>query len=271
MSLSNGRTMNLYLCPSTILRAKGILLHRAVLNLVDMILLRSLLFNFGMLIITPPFALLAIVLMPLPAVTRSRIVSGWAHLTMHWLALTCNLRFRVIGRENIPGHPSVVLAKHQSAWETIAFQTIFPPQIWVMKRSLLWIPFLGWAFAALSAITIDRAAGREALKQLVTQGKDRLARGLWVVVFPEGTRIAPNKRGKYHIGGAWLATHAQATVVPVAHNAGKFWGKSSFIKKPGTITVSVGKPIETAGLKPDALNQMVENWIENEMGQLHGK
>jgi 1-acyl-sn-glycerol-3-phosphate acyltransferase len=236
-----------------------------------MLWLRSLLFNFGMLIITPPFALLAILLIPLPAVTRSRIVSGWAHLTMGWLALTCNLRFRVIGRENIPDHASVVLAKHQSAWETIAFQTIFPPQIWVMKRSLLWIPFLGWAFAALSAITIDRAAGREALKQLVTQGKDRLALGLWVVIFPEGTRIAPNKRGKYHIGGAWLATHTQATVVPVAHNAGEFWSKNSFVKNPGTISVNIGKPIETAGLNPDVLNKMVESWIENEMGQLPRK
>jgi 1-acyl-sn-glycerol-3-phosphate acyltransferase len=230
--------------------------------------LRSLLFSLGMLVITPPFALLTILLFPVPAVTRSRIASGWAYLAMAWLALTCNLRFRVIGRENIPDHASIVLAKHQSAWETIAFQTIFPPQIWVLKRELLWIPFLGWAFAALSTIAIDRAAGREALKQLVKKGKDRLARGLWVVIFPEGTRIAPGKRSKYHIGGAWLATHTQSTVVPVAHNAGEFWAKNSFIKIPGIITVSIGKPIETKGLKPDVLNQLVESWIENEMKQL---
>ncbi len=239
-----------------------------VANKFEMRWLRSLLFSLGMLVITPPFALLTILLIPIPAVTRSRIASGWAHLTMAWLALTCNLHFRVIGRENIPDHASIVLAKHQSAWETIAFQTIFPPQIWVLKRGLLWIPFLGWAFAALSAIAIDRTSGREALKQLVAQGKDRLARGLWLVIFPEGTRIVPGKRSKYHIGGAWLATHTQSTVVPVAHNAGEFWGKNSFVKNPGTITVSIGKPIETAGLKPDALNQMVENWIENEMEQL---
>jgi 1-acyl-sn-glycerol-3-phosphate acyltransferase len=184
---------------------------------------------------------------------------------MAWLKLTCGLSFRVIGQENIPNHSCIVLSKHQSAWETIAFQTIFPPQIWVMKRSLLWIPFLGWAFAALKAIAIDRAAGREALKQMVDQGMDRLTKGLWVVIFPEGTRIAPGKRGKYHIGGAWLATHTQATVVPVAHNAGEFWRKNSFLKTPGVITVSIGKPIPSAGLKPDALNQMVEEWIESEM------
>ena len=230
--------------------------------------LRSLLFNLGVIVITPPYALLAILLKPLPAVTRSRLVNGWAIMTMWWLGVTCGLRYRVIGRENIPAHASIVMAKHQSAWETIAFQTIFPPQIWVLKRELLWIPFLGWAFAALSAIAINRAGGREALKQLVAQGKDRLARGLWVVVFPEGTRTSPGERGKYHIGGAWLATHTQATVVPVAHNAGEFWGKNSLLRKPGVITVSIGKPIETAGLKPDALNKMVETWIEEEMTRL---
>lgn len=236
-----------------------------------MLWLRSLLFSLGVLVITPPFALLTLLLIPLPPVTRSRITSTWAHLTMRWLALTCNLSFRVIGRENIPEHASIVLAKHQSAWETVAFQTIFPPQIWVLKRELLWVPFLGWAFAALSAIAIDRAAGREALKQLVAQGKDRLAKGLWVIIFPEGTRIAPGQRSKYHIGGAWLASHTQATVVPVAHNAGEFWAKNSFVKKPGVITVSIGKPIETAGLKPDALNHLVENWIEQEMLLLAAK
>jgi len=233
-----------------------------------MALLRSILFNLGILIITPIFSVLAILLFPLPAVMRSRLVSGWAHCAMFWLALTCGLRFRVIGRENIPKHASVILAKHQSAWETIAFQTIFPPQIWVMKRSLLWIPFLGWAFAALRAIAIDRSAGREALKQMVAQGKDRIARGLWVVIFPEGTRIAPGERGKYHIGGAWLATHTQATVVPVAHNAGEFWRKNSFIKTPGVITVSIGKPIAAKGMRPDDLNKAVESWIESEMANL---
>lgn len=230
--------------------------------------LRSLIFNLGMWLTIPPFALLAILLIPLPPVTRSRLVGGWAHLMMAWLALTCGLRFRVIGRENIPAQPCVVLAKHQSAWETIAFQTIFPPQIWVLKRELLWIPFFGWALAALSAIAIDRAAGREALKQLVSQGKDRLTRGLWVVIFPEGTRTAPGERGKYHIGGAWLATHTGATVVPVAHNAGEFWSRNSLLKRSGLITVSIGQPIETAGMKTDELNQRVEDWIEAEMPRL---
>ncbi|MEN9725162.1 MAG: hypothetical protein RLZZ98_671 [Pseudomonadota bacterium] len=236
-----------------------------------MSLIRSILFNLGMLVITPIFSVLAILLFPLPAVLHSRIISSWAYLAMFWLKVTCGLSFRVIGKENIPHHACIVLAKHQSAWETIAFQVIFPPQIWVMKRSLLLIPFLGWAFAALKAIAIDRAAGREALKQMVEQGKDRLSRGLWVVIFPEGTRIAPGKKGKYHIGGAWLATHTQATVVPVAHNAGEFWRKNAFNKTPGVITVSIGKAIDSTGMKPDALNQMVEDWIEGEMPHLKNR
>ena len=234
-----------------------------------MSLIRSILFNLGMLIITPIFSVLAILLFPLPAVLHSRIISSWAYLAMFWLKVTCGLSFRVIGKENIPHHACIVLAKHQSAWETIAFQVIFPPQIWVMKRSLLLIPFLGWAFAALKAIAIDRAAGREALKQMVEQGKDRLARGLWVVIFPEGTRIAPGKKGKYHIGGAWLAVHSQATVIPVAHNAGEFWRRNAYIKTPGVITVSIGKPISTAGKTPEQLNQLVEQWIEGEMPKLN--
>lgn len=230
--------------------------------------LRSLIFNLGMWIMVIPFALLALVLTPLPAPTRSWIVAGWARFVVRWLALTCNLKYRVVGRENIPDHACVILAKHQSAWETIAFQAIFPPQIWVLKRELLMIPLFGWALWALSAIAIDRSAGREALKQLVAQGKDRLKRGLSVVVFPEGTRIAPGTRGKYHIGGAWLATHTGATVLPVAHNAGEFWGKQSLLKRPGTITVSIGAPIDAAGMKADELNKMVENWIEAEMPRL---
>ena len=236
-----------------------------------MSLIRSILFNLGMLLITPIFSVLAILLFPLPAVLHSRIISSWAYLAMFWLKVTCGLSFRVIGKENIPHHACIVLAKHQSAWETIAFQVIFPPQIWVMKRSLLLIPFLGWAFAALKAIAIDRAAGRDALKQMVEQGKDRLARGLWVVIFPEGTRIAPGKKGKYHIGGAWLATHTQATVVPVAHNAGEFWRKNAFTKTAGVITVSISKPIDSTGMRPDALNQMVEDWIEGEMPHLKNR
>ncbi len=233
-----------------------------------MLWIRSVLFLLGLLIVTPIFSILVILLFPLPNVMRSRIASGWAHFVMFWLRLTCNLDYQVRGQENMPDHPSIILSKHQSAWETIGLQTIFPPQVWVMKRSLLLIPFLGWAFVALAAIPIDRSAGREALKKLVANGKDRLARGLWVVIFPEGTRTAPGEKSKYHIGGAWLAAKTETTVVPVAHNAGKYWRKNAFIKHPGTIQVVIGEPIETAGLKPDQVNKQVEVWIETTMSML---
>ncbi|MDP8566752.1 lysophospholipid acyltransferase family protein [Methylophilus aquaticus] len=229
---------------------------------------RAILFYIGMFALSVPFSLLAILLIPLPAVTRSRMVSGWAFGVIWWLKVTCNLRYTVRGREHLPAGSYVILSKHQSAWETICLQCIFPPQIWVMKKELMMIPFLGWAFWALDAIPIDRSSGREALKKLVINGKERLKRGLCVVIFPEGTRTAPDTRAKYHIGGAWLASHTQSVVVPVAHNAGRYWRKNSILKYPGVIQVVIGKPIETSGLKADAVNKLVEDWIEAEMLQL---
>ncbi|MFQ6334928.1 lysophospholipid acyltransferase family protein [Methylophilus sp. 3sh_L] len=229
---------------------------------------RAWLFYIGLFVLTIPFSLLAVLLIPLPSVLRSRWVSGWAHAVMWWLKVTCNLRYEVRGREHVPATPTVILAKHQSAWETIALQTILPPQVWVLKRELLMIPFFGWGLWAVGSIPIDRSSGREALKKLVNHGKDRLKRGLWVVIFPEGTRTAPGARAKYHIGGAWLATHTQTAVLPVAHNAGRYWRKNSMLKYPGVIQVVIGPVIQTTGLKPDALNQQVETWIETEMQQL---
>ena len=233
-----------------------------------MLFLRSFIFTLGMWIFTPLFMTSALLVAPLQAHTRYKYISNWAKIMLWWLRVTCRITHRVIGVENIPDHPSIILSKHQSAWETLAFQTIFPPQVWVLKRELLWVPFFGWGLALTSPIAIDRSAGREALKQLVALGKDRLKRGFWVVIFPEGTRVAPDMTSKFHIGGAWLASHAQATVVPVAHNAGEFWGKNSFIKRPGVITTSIGQAINCTGMKPDAINKQIEAWINAEMLQI---
>lgn len=233
-----------------------------------MMWLRSALFTLGMWVVTPIYAIIAMLTFPFPPITRYRIISGWALSMLWWLRVTCGIRYRLVGAENIPSTPSIILAKHQSAWETLAFQQIFPPQVWVLKRELLWLPFFGWGLAMTSPIAINRSAGREALIQMETQGKDRMAKGFWIVIFPEGTRVAAGKKGKYHIGGSWLATHTASTVVPVAHNAGEFWGRNSFVKKPGTITVSIGKPIQSSGMKPDDLNKQVEAWIEQEMAVL---
>ena len=227
--------------------------------------LRSTLYSLLQIIITPLYFLIVLAAFPLPPIRRYRITSGWAHIMLFLLRLICGIRYRVIGIEHIPAAPSIILSKHQSAWETLAFQQIFPAQVWVLKKELLRVPFFGWGLALTSPIAIDRSSRKAALKQIVEQGKDRLKQGFWIVIFPEGTRIAPGKKGKYGIGGAWLATHTGAPVVPVAHNAGEFWGRNSFLKLPGTITVSIGEPIDPAGMEPGDLNTRVEAWIEAEM------
>ena len=230
-----------------------------------MLILRSLIFTIGQWLFTPIFTVVALLTFPFSRSTRNKIISLWARTMLWWLRVTCNITYQLKGAENIPATPCVILAKHQSAWETLAFQLIFPPQVYVMKRELLWIPFFGWGLAMTSPIAINRGAGREALKQLVKLGKQRLACGLWVVVFPEGTRIAPGEQSKFHIGGAWLASGAKATVLPVAHNAGLHWAKNTMLKRPGVITVSIGKPFDSAHLRPDAVNIKAEAWINAEM------
>ncbi|MDP1596174.1 MAG: lysophospholipid acyltransferase family protein [Methylotenera sp.] len=234
-----------------------------------MLFLRSSLFLLGQIVTAPIFTLIALLSLPLNPLTRNVLISGWARSMLWWLRVTCNIRHQITGLENIPTSPSIILAKHQSAWETLAFQSIFPTQVYVLKRELLLIPIFGWGLAMSSPIAIDRSAGRDALKKLVANGKARLDKGFWVVIFPEGTRKAPGEHGKYHIGGAWLATHTQSQVVPVAHNAGEYWAKNSFIKKPGIIQIHIGKAIQTTGLKADALNKQVEHWIETEMATLN--
>lgn len=234
-----------------------------------MIVFRSTLFLLLQSLLTVIFAVFALLVFPLPLFMRYRVITGW-NRTVVWLARwICGIRYRIVGLENLPGVPAIVMAKHQSAWETIALPILLPPMAIVLKRELLRIPFFGWGMAMLSPIAIDRGDGRAALRQIADQGRQRLADGLGVLIFPEGTRIAPGEVGKYGIGGAWLATHVTSLVVPVAHNAGEFWPKSAFLKRPGLITVSIGPAIDPAGLKPDMLNQRVQDWIETEMLRLH--
>ena len=196
-----------------------------------------------------------------PYPVRYYYLTLWGRFTIWWLRITCKLSFRVEGLENMPSQPSIIMSNHQSAWETIVMQQIFPRQTWVLKRELLKLPFFGWGLAMMYPIAIDRGSGKKALLQVVNQGIDRLKRGLWIVIFPEGTRVAPGKRHRYAIGGAILAEKSAQQVVPVCHNAGEFWGKESFIKRPGTITLVIGKPIDTAQLSAQEINQQVEQWI----------
>jgi 1-acyl-sn-glycerol-3-phosphate acyltransferase len=230
--------------------------------------LRSSLYALFQAAVTPVYAVLALLLIPLPAAARYRFITAWSRLMLAGAETILGIRYRVLGAERLPPPPYIVLAKHQSAWETLAFQAIFPPQVWVVKRELLWIPFFGWGLALLAPIAIDRGAGPRALHQLLEQGRERLARGYCIVIFPEGTRVAPGSRGKYQAGGAWLAARTGTPVVPVAHNAGELWGRRAFIKRPGVVTVSIGAPIDSRQLAPDQLIRRVEDWIEGEMRKL---
>lgn len=234
-----------------------------------MLALRSFIFLLLQLVLTPIFSTMAILTYPFPPLMRYRLISSYARTMIWLLKVVCGIRHQVIGIENIPEEPCVVLCKHQSAWETLALQVIFPPQAWVLKRELLWLPFFGWGLAMTSPISINRSDGKGAVKQLLKQGKERLAQGFFVVIFPEGTRIPYGERGKYKVGGALLAASAGVPVLPVAHNAGRLWGRNSFIKRPGLITMGIGAPIVTSGLKADEINARAEAWIENEIQHWH--
>lgn len=231
--------------------------------------LRSTAFAAALVLITPPFALLAILVWPLPPVTRYRIVTVWSRLVVLLARLVCGIRYVVHWPQRPEGAaPCIVLSRHESAWETIAFQCILPPHVLVVKRELQWIPFFGWGLASLSPIAIRRAAGSRALRQVLEQGRARLARGFWIVVFPEGTRMAPDARRPYQAGGAWLASRTGTDVLPVAHNAGDLWPRNAFVKYPGTITVSIGPPIPARGRSAEDVNRDAQAWIEAEMARI---
>lgn len=235
------------------------------------VVLRSALFNAIMWLSVLVYAPLTLLTFPFPFRARYRFISQWARFQLWMLRILCRLGHRVEGLENLPAGPAIIMAKHQSSWETIALQHIFPPQTWVLKRELLWIPFFGWGLAMLKPIAIERGSGRKAMEQLVRQGRERMQEGIWVVIFPEGTRTAPGRRGRYKLGGAVLAAKTGYPVVPVAHNAGSFWPRRGFTKKPGTIRVAIGPAIATRGKSAEEILKRVEAWIEGKMPELEGR
>ena len=230
------------------------------------LLLRSLLFLFIMVTVTVPWACICFLAAPLPYTRRYFVTSRW-NVFIIWLAkVLCGIRYEIKGLENLPDAQVILLSKHQSAWETIFLLCKMPrPLVFVFKRELLYVPFFGWALGLLRMIPIDRNKGRDAFGAVVRQGRKRLADGQWIIMFPEGTRIPVGQQGKYKVGGSRLAVETETLVVPIALNSGECWGKNSFVKKPGLVTVSIGKPIAPAGMDPTQLMQKVENWIESEM------
>ena len=234
-----------------------------------MALIRSLLFTLLVLPLTAFFGALVCVVAPFHVKTAYGLIDIWRAIFLGFLVRgVLGIRTRVVGVENIPDEAVVVLSKHQSAWETVALQQWFPRMVFVLKKELLLLPFLGWAFKAIGMIAIDRKAGMDALAQVSDQGTALLQRGISVIIFPEGTRVAPGQKKRYKPGGAHLAVQAKAKVVPVAHNAGEMWQRNAFIKQPGTVTISFGPAIDASGLTVEEVNRQVEAWIEGEMHRI---
>lgn len=202
----------------------------------------------------------------LPFNGRFALARFWARMLLGMLRLTCRLDFTVEGREHLPSTPGIALMKHSSSWETVAQALLLPPQVWVLKRELTWIPFVGWGLRQLRCIAIDRGAGGAAVRQMIEQGRKRLADGQWIVVFPEGTRMAPGETRRYGVGGAAIAADTGTPVIPVAHNAGWFWPRRGLMKKPGTIRVVIGPPIATRGRDPREINEEAQRFIEAHSG-----
>lgn len=233
-----------------------------------MVLLRNLLFMLALGVFTPLYALIAMATFPFRPELRHKIIRGWPRIMAWVVKHVLGIPYRLIGAENIPAGPAIVLSKHMSAWETIMLQDIFPPMVFVMKREIHKVPFFGWGIAQMPMIAIDRAAGKDALTQVEAQGRDRLAHGFWVTIFPEGTRVAPGSKKRYKAGGSWLAAQTGTPVVPVAHNAGEFWPRNAFFKRPGEVVVSIGPVIDTRGMSAEQINAAAETWIEGEMRRL---
>ncbi len=231
-------------------------------------LLRSLLFTTYMMASACLFGGFMVLCFWLPYRIHFAIARSWARLLFRVLGLLCGLKYVVEGRDRIPAGNHIVMSNHTSAWETVAPFVIFPPQVWVLKRELLWIPFVGWGLKLLRPIAINRGEGHRAVHQVIEQGTARLAAGLWVIIFPEGTRVVAGETRKFGVSGAVLATATGKLVVPLSHNAGAFWPRRGFVKKPGTIRVIIGEPIESLGKDPRQLNEEIRHAIESGMARI---
>ena len=232
--------------------------------------LRSLLFYIGYALSMISYSIIANVgSLFLPRKAVFMICVYWCQFSLWWARVTCGIQHRIVGLENIPEGGCVVLAKHQSAWETLFLQAQFYPAATVVKRELMWIPFFGWGLRFFDPIAINRADRTNALKSLLRQGEEKLKAGRRIVIFPEGTRTLPGDANPdYSVGGAMLACRSKAVVVPLAHNAGDCWPRGTMIKRPGLITVVIGKPINAGDYSAKVLNAEVRAWIEARMPEI---
>lgn len=201
----------------------------------------------------------------LPLGSRYRLLNLYNHFIMSWFRVACGVRYEISGLEKLPQGPCVMLSNHQSEWETVYLQLIKPPVCTVLKKELLNIPIFGWALRLLRPIALDRSRPSRAMRQVLTQGVQRLNEGLSVLIFPEGTRVEPGQRRRYNKSGTVIACRAGVPVVPVAHNAGERWPGRDWVKRPGRLSLVVGEPIDTAGRSPEEVLIEVEAWIEAQL------
>jgi 1-acyl-sn-glycerol-3-phosphate acyltransferase len=231
-------------------------------------IIRNLLFYLGIIPATIFFAIVGNLLFFLPYKMRYYLITRWSHFYIFWAKITCGLRYSVKGKNHIPKKNAIILCNHQSSWETLFMQLLFPYQAWVLKKELLFIPFFGWGLSLIEPIAIDRKHFNS-VKELIRQGKERLSKGRWIIIFPEGTRVAPDANHRYSRSGAALAEASGYPVLPIAHNAGLFFPKGFFIKKPGTIQIVIGSPIDPKGKTATEINSAAEHWIKKTALQLN--
>ncbi len=234
-----------------------------------MVIIRSLFFHLFISFFTILLWLLIFLSNPFLSFERSsKLILIWPNVYLNMIRMICGVNYKMMGEENIPKNNALILSNHQSDYETILLQAMFQPQATVLKKELLKIPFFGWSLKLLNPIAIDRSEKSAALKQIILEGSKRLKEGFWVVMYPEGTRKSPEERAKFSKGGAMLAVKSGFPVLPVAHNAGVYCPGKHFIKRPGTITFVIGKPIETTGRRTQDVNQEVEQWIHGQMDSM---
>lgn len=242
-----------------------------------MLYIRATIFWMGFALSTALAGLVSPFLLFLSQEVSYRILSPWTNFNVWWLRMSCGVKYNIIGKDNIDlQRNGIVLANHQSTWETLMIPTLFPAVSWVLKKELFKIPFFGWALSRVKPIAIDRTAGSSAVEQVKNIGKQRLDEGSWVCIFPEGTRVKPGHKERYRMGGALLAEFCVKNssdgkgypIYLLAHNAGEFWPRHSYVKLPGTITVSISEPFTVEGLKPNDINNKVRKWIEEEIEKM---
>ena len=230
--------------------------------------LGSVLFTAFLFLSTALFAVAVLAVSWRPFAKRYAVARAWARTELAALKALCGLSYVVEGAEHLPAGNHISVWKHSSAFETIAQVVVFPPQAWVLKRELIWIPLVGWATHFMRPIAINRSAGGAAVNQVIEQGSERLASGIWVLVFPEGTRVPVGTTRRYGVSGALLAAKTGRYLVPVAHDAGLYWPRRGLLKRPGTIRIVIGPPIPGAGREPREINDQARDWIDAKVAEL---